>query len=434
MGNTEFFREASREDSKIDWKDIFSESFVKHSKADREYAMQTGTLARQVPESKMLTTWQRPWLWWPMAKAGALLIVLLYAALYIPLILFGIGTGVMVQMCTIIPPLIVPLTMMVFFWEMNIPQNISLGDMGGFYIVGGVMSFVVTALAYLLVPSGLPARYAALREEPAKLAATLMILYYIQKVQKKKIYGLTGLVVGAAVGAAFSGLESVSYALDVYETGSLGAVAVNQLLRGVFSIAGHVAYCVPYSCAIALNAEKGELRGSSVLCVQTLLAFALSVVLHWIWNSSGQGMHILLCCIAPFRYIYWIRKCLTQIVGICGPVHRRGQLSPAQAAGGITLCCKSTALQGSCWRSSGEPLVIGRQPDRCRLCLPADTPGVSREHCRVFFGPEGWMVQDLNSSCGTYVDGRRLAAYETVPIHSGSNLFLGSRQVRITVL
>ena len=44
------------------------------------------------------------------------------------------------------------------------------------------------------------------------------------------------------------------------------------------------------------------------------------------------------------------------------------------------------------------------------------------------------MVQDLNSSCGTYVDGRRLAAYETVPIHSGSNLFLGSRQVRITVL
>lgn len=430
MGNTEFFREASKRDSRIEWKDIFSESFVKHSKADREYAMQTGTLARQVPESRMLATWQRPWLWWPMAKAGLLLIVVLYAAELIPLVFFGTGTSAMEQMCTIIPPLIVPLIMMIFFWEMNIPQNISLGDMGGFYIAAGIVSFVVTALAFLPVPSELPAAYAALREEPAKLAATLLILYYIQNVQKKKIYGLTGLVVGAAVGAAFSGLESVSYALNISGRASLSAVATNQLMRGMLAIAGHVAYCIPYSCAIALNTRQGKITAASVFCPQTICAFLISVVMHWVWNSSGILIQVALCCLAPFRYIYWIRKSLAQIVSICGPVQRH----TAAAGTGITLRCNSTSLQGTCWKSTGEPLVIGRQRDKCTLCFPPDTPGVSREHCRVFLAAEGWMVQDLNSSYGTYVDGKRLAPFEAVPIHQGSSLYLGSKKVWITVL
>lgn len=430
MGNTVFFREAAKEDSKIEWKDIFSESFVKHSKADREYAMQTGTVARQVPEGRMLSTWQRPWLWWPMAKAGLLLIVFLYAALYIPAIYFGTSTSAMFEMCVIIPPLIIPLIMMIFFWELNIPQNISLGDMGCFYIVAGVISFVVTALAFLLVPSELPAKYASLREEPAKLAATLLILYYIQNKQGKKIYGLTGLVVGAAVGAAFSGLESVSYALNA-TGGGLEAVIFNQVLRGLFAIAGHVAYCIPYSCAIALNAQDGKINLSSVFCPQTMLALLLSIVLHWIWNSRGMLTLILLCCFAPFRYIYWIRKCLTQIVTICGPARRDPQSVPPMGA--ISLRCQSTALQGMIWQGLTAPVIIGRQQGSCAICFPVDTPGVSREHCRVYPGDGGWMVQDMGSTYGTYVDGKKLTPFESVPVRSGSNIYLGSRQVWITV-
>lgn len=425
MHNSGFYTEAVKENSKISWKDIFSESFVKHSRADRELAVLTGTIARQVPESQMLSTWHKPWLWWQTAKAVLAVVALIYATVFLSFTLLE-GTVVsMVDIFTILPPLLFPLVIMIFFWEMNIPQNISLGDVGAFYLASAIISFTVTGAAFLLVPGNGMAKYAALREEPAKLVASIAILWYIQAVQKKKIYGMTGLLVGAVVGAAFSGIESVSYALKFGS--DLEGIVRNQLLRGLFSIASHTAFAIPYSCAIALHADNGKIRAGSVVCVDTLVALCLSIALHWLWNSSEDYLACFaLCAVAPFRYIYWIRRGLRQIVSICASQSRA-------AAGCITLCCQTTALKGRSWQCSGEPLMIGRQSDICALCFPADTRGVSRVHCRVFRAPEGWAVQDLNSSNGTYVDGRRLAPNEVVNIHRGSELCLGSRDVRITV-
>lgn len=424
MSNSSFFTEAVKRNPKIGWREIFSESFVRHSKADREQAMQTGTIARQVPESRMLSTWHKPWLWWQAAKAALALTALIYAAVFLSYTMMGMTVVPMKDMLTVLPPLLFPLVIMIFFWEMNIPQNVSMGDTIAFYLVSAVISFGVTGVAFLFV-SGDAAKYAALREEPAKLVACLAIFWYLQTVQKKKIYGMTGLLVGAVVGAAFSGIESVSYALEAGR--GVESIVRNQLARGLFSIAGHIAYAVPYSCAIALHADRGRVRAGSVVCVETLVALCLSVALHWLWNSCEDYLAVFaLCCVAPFRYIYWIRKGLNQIAAICAAQN-------VEAPGRITLCCQTTALSGRSWPCGGEPLTIGRQVGVCGLCFPADTQGVSRVHCRVFRTEKGWAVQDLNSSNGTYVDGRRLAPQETALIHSGSELCIGSPRVRIIV-
>ena len=168
MANTEFFAEAVKEHSSITWKDIFSESFVRHTKADMEYAMQSGTLARQVPEAHMLETWNRPWLWWPVAKWGLGLILALYVLFFFQVSTLGVLTGAFYHMMMIIPPLVIPLIIMIFLWEMNIPQNISLVDLLIFFLVGGLVNFTVTGVLFLVVPGDL-ASLAALREEPAKL-------------------------------------------------------------------------------------------------------------------------------------------------------------------------------------------------------------------------------------------------------------------------
>lgn len=56
--------------------------------------------------------------------------------------------------------------------------------------------------------------------------------------------------------------------------------------------------------------------------------------------------------------------------------------------------------------SASEMLTIGRLPE-CDLQLPS--PLVSREHARLYCGPGGVELEDLNSTNGTFVNHRRLA-------------------------
>lgn len=432
MGNTTFYQEAGKNNPTITWKDIFSESFVKHTKADLESAMQAGTVVRQVPESRMLDTWTRPWLWWPAAKYGVGLILILYAAYFFCFyVLRAVATAVL-EMMIIIPPIVIPFVIMIFLWELNIPQNISLLDMVAFFFVGGLVSFVITSAFFPIFPSGLPSWYAAFREEPAKLGASLLIMYYYNHKQGKKLYGISGLVIGAAVGAAFSGIESVSYAI-ANSGQAMGLIDV-QLKRAVFAIAGHITYCVPYSTAIALNAENGKLTWKSVFNPKACIAFALSIVMHAAWNGLGSLLVIIILMVASvFVLLYWVRLALQQIVRICAPQRSRAAALPASTE--LTLYCTNTALQGTRWKVDGGFILIGRQRNACRLCYDENVKGVSRQHCKVYRGEDGnWYVQDLDSTYGTYAGGRKLAPYESCQIRSGDRIYLGSKQVCLSVM
>lgn len=436
MANTEFFVEAAKDHSSITWKDIFSESFAKHTKADMEYAMQTGTVARQVPESNMLETWNRPWLWWSAAKWGLGLIAVQYIIFFFCMLVLGVTTNSMFNMLAIVPPLVIPLVIMVFMWELNIPQNISLMDMLGFFLAAGILNFAGNALMYTVV-TGEHASLAALREEPAKLMASLAILLYMQKVQKKKIYGLTGLAVGAVVGAAFSGIESVSYAFNAYDaTGSVLGLIFIQVLRSVMALGGHFAYCIPYTTAIALNAKDGKITLLSLFHPMTVGAFLFAVACHALWNS-GQGLlvQLVLLAVSTVVLLYWVKKSLKQIVRICGPKKSSGRYVNAGPVGmrRLKVCCNTTSLQGTCREITEDVLMIGRQKNLCGLCFDSNTPGVSRQHCKIFTAQGRWYIQDLNSTYGTYVQGKRLMALAVCEVQPGTEIYLGSRQVWLTI-
>jgi ABC-type multidrug transport system ATPase subunit len=51
------------------------------------------------------------------------------------------------------------------------------------------------------------------------------------------------------------------------------------------------------------------------------------------------------------------------------------------------------------------PVVVGRD-GQCDLAI--DSPLISREHARLLFTPEGLRLQDLRSTNGTYVNGKRI--------------------------
>lgn len=63
---------------------------------------------------------------------------------------------------------------------------------------------------------------------------------------------------------------------------------------------------------------------------------------------------------------------------------------------------------------SHGPVTIGRHPD-CDVCL-VDDSFLSQRHLRVGHGSGGVWVEDLGSTNGTFVDGRRLTGRHTVDI------------------
>ena len=65
-------------------------------------------------------------------------------------------------------------------------------------------------------------------------------------------------------------------------------------------------------------------------------------------------------------------------------------------------------------------VLIGRNPE-CALVLDDDF--ASGRHARLYAQPEGWYVEDLGSTNGTYLDGQRLTAAQAVGV--GSALRIG---------
>ena len=75
-----------------------------------------------------------------------------------------------------------------------------------------------------------------------------------------------------------------------------------------------------------------------------------------------------------------------------------------------------------------SPFLIGKNEILADLCLTA--PEVSRLHAKIEETESGYLVTDLNSTNGTFVDGRLLEANETCLLNPGSELAIASIRFR----
>jgi pSer/pThr/pTyr-binding forkhead associated (FHA) protein len=96
---------------------------------------------------------------------------------------------------------------------------------------------------------------------------------------------------------------------------------------------------------------------------------------------------------------------------------------PALAPAG-ELVIQNSRLKGT-RRSLGVPLTfLGRAPN-CDLRL--DTAGVGSLHCLIAHGPGGFVVRDLDSESGTFVNGERVSS---APLRNGDVVTVGPFQLR----
>lgn len=197
----------------------------------------------------------------------------------------------------------VPLSTMILFMEANVWRDVSMYTVLKTFFIGGCASLVATLLLFSFYSVNemnfFGAFMVGLIEEVGKAVIVFAIL---RKLGKRSI--LTGLLIGASVGAGFAAFESAGYALQPFirlqqMTGFAAAYgqnidghemmdAINNtiLLRAVLAPGGHVAWAAISGAAFVITAKSTGVFDTSIFSDSRFLKlFAIPVVLHCLWDS-----------------------------------------------------------------------------------------------------------------------------------------------------
>lgn len=194
----------------IHLKELYSDIFKRHTQEEKDTLFVCGTSKTTPKESEMIAEWPRPWLY----SRVFLMFAVVFAGLYFMAI--NLHNSNTFPGAMFVGALLVPLTVIIFFWEMNVPRNISIVDVVSVFFVGGVLSLVLTLLLFEIFPSGgldyTGAIIVGIVEEVGKVLA---VAYFIKKKNPK--YKLNGLLLGSCVGGGFAVFKTAGYAFNTLE-------------------------------------------------------------------------------------------------------------------------------------------------------------------------------------------------------------------------
>ena len=91
----------------------------------------------------------------------------------------------------------------------------------------------------------------------------------------------------------------------------------------------------------------------------------------------------------------------------------------------LTLTCRRGALEGQTWTYADARISLGRDPSNTLQLHPDKDLRASGRHCEIFLLAGRFIVRDLGSSHGTWLNGNRIA--EPTLLTSGSVLALGQQ-------
>ena len=456
--NRTFYANAVNTSAKWSWKDVSSDVFKPHTRAQRDATMSAG-LTGCIPDgSEMLSAWQKPWLFARVLGLGALLFFLTYLSIALQ----GLNMGTLGILC-MVPAAVVPLATVIFFWELNIPRNISFGEIMYILLFGSVVTFLITT--FLNEVLGLDAidnaNVACFPEEIAKLVLVCICLR-----KSDRCYGLNGILIGGAVGAGFAIMESEGYAIyyGLLEQGSIAAVNSSFITRGLLSIGGHTVWAALYGGALALAKGRGKLEVKHFANPLVIITIATSILLHFTWNSAGTVDTVLqvqyaysgsqfVVSLYKLLFNYWfyyllliavawavllvvLRRSVQQVVALTVLGGESAAPRPAAPVRAAALACVEGELAGRSYPlGEGVVLTLGRAAD-CAVRFGESAPGVSGHHCRVEMRAGALLLTDAGSTYGTYLsDGTKLQPGTATALRAGQEFYLaqGGNRFRVTL-
>lgn len=265
--------------AEIHLKELYSDVFKRHTQEEKDELFVCGTSKTTPKESEMVAEWPRPWLY----SRIFLMFSIVFAGLYVMVMNFGNLNGVPGAM--FVGALLVPLTVMMFFWEMNVPRNISILDVLSVFFVGGVFSLVVTLFLYSFFPSAGagPLWGSTLVGLIEELGKVLVVAYYVKRNNTR--YKLNGLLLGSCVGAGFAVFETAGYAfMSLINTNRLTAMMDILFQRGVLAIGGHVVWAAISGFGLIVAKGEEPLQTNHFFSAKFLKFLMLVSALHAVWD------------------------------------------------------------------------------------------------------------------------------------------------------
>ena len=103
-------------------------------------------------------------------------------------------------------------------------------------------------------------------------------------------------------------------------------------------------------------------------------------------------------------------------------------VDPEPIAGSLKLRCHGGYQNGRAYDIPADGLSIGRELSN-NICYPPQTPGISRQHAKLFWQDGQLMLLDLDSSNGTYLNqSGRIPPMRPVPLQPGDCFYLGENK------
>lgn len=297
--------------SYVTFKDLFKNTFKKHTEEELDEVFVCGS-KKTTPNVKDINP----------KSASAWVYFKIFVFFLIAYIATRIGY-VNYQNLNFLPAMImlgafaVPVSILIFFFEINLFKNIPFYKVLEYFILGGALSLLLAILYFDIISVNeldyKGALMVGLIEEAAKAVIVSLFLFK----SKKGNYILNGLLVGAAVGAGFAAFETAGYILKYGLSGGDAAMLQIVKLRGFLAPGGHVAWAAIEGAALMYVKGFEKLDKKHLNDKRFLIICLISVIEHGIWdmpiNLPYYSVQIILTIVAWIVIIYFINLGLKQI-------------------------------------------------------------------------------------------------------------------------
>ena len=298
--------------SYVTFKDLFKNTFKKHTDKELDELFTSGSEKTTPKPEEIDPNKASAWVYFK--------IFIFFLIAYIPTRIGFIdyGNDNFLPALIMLGAFAMPVTVLIFFYEINVFRNIPFYKVLKYFILGGALSLILAILLFSLdfntdITTYTGALMVGVIEEIPK--ATIVALFLFKNKNCK--YILNGLLVGAAVGAGFAAFETAGYILRNGLSSGVDAMLYVIKLRGFLAPGGHVAWAAIEGAALMYVKGLEPLNKKHLNDKRFLLMCLIPIVLHGIWdmpiNAPYCIVQITVTVIAWLVIIYYINLGLKQV-------------------------------------------------------------------------------------------------------------------------